>query len=261
MSPGPAGNSNNTCLRHAHAPCSRFLSPLRPVWSVHAGHSAKPKPVTCDSRISSLPSLVPAGRWPDDATAFRKMKAALGLQLASSLSSSYGHHVSASEEAVDVLLDGFAFRLVLYSGRDEAMLERMAVAAASGASGAAAATAAAAAAATPALAAAATAALAAAGGSAASVGVGAGLLSPEESPLLLTWHHGLISQVAGANASYAPAARLAGRWVAAHMMSNHVSPQAVELLVAAAFGGAGVPVGPPPGSRITGEYAQLPLGS
>eukprot|EP00198_Chlamydomonas_reinhardtii_P001268 XP_001690603.1 predicted protein [Chlamydomonas reinhardtii] len=213
----------------------------------------------CLDPMEVLVTLENSGRWPDDATAFRKMKAALGLQLASSLSSSYGHHVSASEEAVDVLLDGFAFRLVLYSGRDEAMLERMAVAAASGASGAAAATAAAAAAATPALAAAATAALAAAGGSAASVGVGAGLLSPEESPLLLTWHHGLISQVAGANASYAPAARLAGRWVAAHMMSNHVSPQAVELLVAAAFGGAGVPVGPPPGSRITGFLRFLQL--
>ncbi|KAG2440710.1 hypothetical protein HXX76_003567 [Chlamydomonas incerta] len=213
----------------------------------------------CLDPMEVLVTLENSGRWPDDAAAFRKMKAALGLQLAGALSSSYGHHVSASEEAVDVLLDGFAFRLVLYSGRDEAMLERMADSAASGASGAAAATAAAAAAATPALAAAATAALAAAGGSAAGMSVGAGLLSPEESPLLLTWHHGLVSQVAGANASYAPAARLAGRWVAAHMMSNHVSPQAVELLVAAAFGGAGVPAGPPPGSRITGFLRFLQL--
>ncbi|KAG2441964.1 hypothetical protein HYH02_009758 [Chlamydomonas schloesseri] len=213
----------------------------------------------CLDPIEVLVTLEDSGRWPDDAAAFRKMKAALGLQLASTLSASYGHHVSASEEAVDVLLDGFAFRLVLYSGRDEAMLERLSAAAASGASGAAAATAAAAAAATPALAAAATAALAAAGGSAAGVNVGTGLLSPEESPLLLTWHHGLVSQVAGANAAYAPAARLAGRWVAAHMMSNHVSAQAVELLVAAAFGGAGVPATPPPGSRVTGFLRFLQL--
>ncbi|GFR51741.1 hypothetical protein Agub_g14187 [Astrephomene gubernaculifera] len=193
----------------------------------------------CLDPMEVLVTLESSGRWPDDPVAFRKMKAALGLQLAASLASSYGHHVSASEEAVDVLLDGFAFRLVLYSGRDEAMLTK-AAAAASAAAGDATAV-------TP-------------GGAGAGGVVGSGQLSPEESPLLLSWHHGLIALVGGANAAYAPAARLAGRWVAAHMMSNHVTPQAVELLVAAAFGGAGVPAGaPPPGSRVTGFLRFLQL--
>jgi U3 small nucleolar RNA-associated protein 22 len=56
------------------------------------------------------------------------MKAALGLQLAAKLQSEFGHFVSASEEAVDVLAEGFVFRLVLYSGRDEAMLAKAAAA-------------------------------------------------------------------------------------------------------------------------------------
>lgn len=55
------------------------------------------------------------------------MKAALGVQLAAALASGYGLHASAAEECVDVLADGFAFRLVLYSGRDEAMLVRVGV--------------------------------------------------------------------------------------------------------------------------------------
>lgn len=58
-----------------------------------------------------------AGRWPADEAAFRKTKAALGCQLAEALGSSFGASASASEECVDVLSDGFAFRLFLWSTR------------------------------------------------------------------------------------------------------------------------------------------------
>lgn len=169
------------------------------------------------------------------------MKAALGVQLANSLAAAYGHSATASEDYVEVLLDGFAFRLMLYSGRDEAMLTKIAsMAAPSGPGGAAAGVDA-----------------GAVGMGAAGTGtgtVGAGVLSPEESPLMLSWHHGLVSHVAGANCAYAPAARLAQRWLAAHLMSNHVAPAAAELLVAAAFGGAGGPATAPPGSRLSGGW-------
>ncbi|KAG2496823.1 hypothetical protein HYH03_005229 [Edaphochlamys debaryana] len=196
----------------------------------------------CLDPLEVLVTLESSGRWPDDPMAFKKMKAALGLQLGSSLAASYGHYVSASEEAVDVLVDGFAFRLVLYSGRDEAMLTARSNSTAAGTGATAS---------NPA-------------GlppppSVASASVGSGVLSPEESPLMLTWHHGLVSYVAGANASYGPAARLAGRWLAAHMMSYHVGPQTVELLMAAAYGGAGGPASPPPGSRLTGFLRFLQL--
>ena len=64
----------------------------------------------------------PAGRWPDDPLAFSKTKAALGIQLAGSLETGYGHRTVATEEHVDVLMEGFAFRWVLgrgWDGREE----------------------------------------------------------------------------------------------------------------------------------------------
>ena len=63
-------------------------------------------------------------------------------------------------------------------------------------------------------------------------------------------HHGLISGVAGQNPAFPMAARLAVRWVAAHMLAGvHVPVEAVELMVAAAF----LPeasVMPPPGKSL-----------
>ena len=43
------------------------------------------------------------------------MKAALGVQLAEELFSAFGLRAEASEECVDVFLDGYAFRLFLFS--------------------------------------------------------------------------------------------------------------------------------------------------
>lgn len=58
-----------------------------------------------------------AGKWADDPKAFRKMKAALGVQLAQALETSFGLDAEASEDYVDVLTDGFAIRLFLFSNR------------------------------------------------------------------------------------------------------------------------------------------------
>lgn len=58
-----------------------------------------------------------AGKWPADEAAFRKVKAALGAQLALSLESSAALSVSAAESHIDVLCDGFAFRLYLFCSR------------------------------------------------------------------------------------------------------------------------------------------------
>ena len=57
------------------------------------------------------------GKWADDPQAFKKMKAALGVQLALGLESSFGLDAEASEDYVDVLTDGFAIRLFLFSNR------------------------------------------------------------------------------------------------------------------------------------------------
>lgn len=58
-----------------------------------------------------------AGRWPDDPRAHAKAKAAMGCQLAEELASGFGLRAAASEHCVDVLADGFAFRLFLTSER------------------------------------------------------------------------------------------------------------------------------------------------
>lgn len=58
-----------------------------------------------------------AGRWPDHPEAFLKVKAAMGCQLADELASGFGLRAAASQHCVDVLSDGYAFRLFLCSDR------------------------------------------------------------------------------------------------------------------------------------------------
>lgn len=61
--------------------------------------------------------LLIAGKWPAEEAAFRKVKAAIGVQLAAALETSFGFSVSAAESHIDVLCDGFAFRLYLFCNR------------------------------------------------------------------------------------------------------------------------------------------------
>jgi U3 small nucleolar RNA-associated protein 22 len=67
--------------------------------------------------IDVLVQLESTGKMPLDAAAFAKTKAALGVQLAGQLAAACGAHVTASEAALEVLWQGFAFRLVLYLDR------------------------------------------------------------------------------------------------------------------------------------------------
>jgi U3 small nucleolar RNA-associated protein 22 len=45
------------------------------------------------------------------------MKASLGVQLANALAAACGAHATATEEAVEVLWQGFAFKLLLFMDR------------------------------------------------------------------------------------------------------------------------------------------------
>ena len=58
-----------------------------------------------------------AGKWPDDLQAYKVTKAAMGVQLADTLQSSHGLHARAGMDCIDILADGFAFRLLLHSSR------------------------------------------------------------------------------------------------------------------------------------------------
>ena len=74
----------------------------------------------CLPDIEVLCQLEGSGKWPDAPAAYAKMKAALGVQIARALKSSYSIDAIASEHCVDVMLEGFAYRLKLYSEREPA---------------------------------------------------------------------------------------------------------------------------------------------
>ena len=57
------------------------------------------------------------GKWPDHPHAYAKAKAAMGCLLTDELASAYGLHAHASEHCIDVLAEGFAFRIFLASER------------------------------------------------------------------------------------------------------------------------------------------------
>ena len=59
-------------------------------------------------------------------------------------------------------------------------------------------------------------------------------------------HHGLVTGIAGQNPAFSLAARLAVRWVCAHMMAGvHLPVEAIELMLAAAFLPGVTPVAAP----------------
>lgn len=119
------------------------------------------------------------------------------------LQQGYGLDAQATEEHVDVLSDGFAFRLRLATERDAAMAAK-ALAARQATEGPAA------------------------------------RLTPADDMALRLWHQGAVGGVAAAAPAFGPTVRLAKRWVGAHLLSPHLCEEAVELLVVAVFAGEGV---------------------
>ncbi|GAX78374.1 hypothetical protein CEUSTIGMA_g5816.t1 [Chlamydomonas eustigma] len=185
----------------------------------------------CLEPVEVLVQLEASGRWPDDPQAFSKTKAALGLQLAGLIETGFGYKTVASEDSVDVLMDGFAFRLLLYSTRDEAMLVKEQALMASSITR--------------------------------NVWEAPSLhpipsMQLSNNPLVRSWHHGLVSSATGVNPSLAPAIRVAKRWVGTQMLSNHIAEEAVELLVVAAAASLSTSL-PPPGSMLTGFMRFLEL--
>ena len=170
--------------------------------------------------LEVMVALEGSGRWPDDPGAYAKMKAAVGCQLAGALAAAAGFRTSPSEACVDVFVDGFAFRLLLHTDRDGVM-----------------------------------AAAAAAAGPHAAHHHAAAHAPPRA--LALSWHHGLVATLEGRHAAYGPSVRLAQRWVGAQLMGSQLAPEAVELLVGAAFT-APSPAAPP-GSRVAGLLRFLAL--
>ncbi|XP_070396608.1 nucleolar protein 6 isoform X1 [Dermacentor albipictus] len=140
------------------------------------------------------------GKWPDDLEALRRVKAAFHLTLARLLRDNEHLITAAHPEYVDVFKGGFMFR-VRIAAHKEIGLARQTVAP----NGA--------------------------------IKVRDTELSTkiefetEILPGLTSTLHGLQQQ----HSTFSAACRLAKRWVASHLLSNHVSDECVELLAAAAY--------------------------
>lgn len=108
--------------RHT-AVCPPIPHPLAGHNSLSMAESLKTIP-RCLSAVEILCQLEGSGKWPDGPAAYQKMKAAIGVQLAQALKSSYGVDANAAETFIDVFLNGFAYRLILYSERDILQLKK-----------------------------------------------------------------------------------------------------------------------------------------
>lgn len=147
--------------------------------------------------LSLLSQLEGSGKWPDAPEAIQRAKLAFLLHLGQCVEAAHGAPCVAAEDAVDVLWAGFAFRMSIAYDRDPTLLKSAALLPA---------------------------------------------LRPPSIPrhlaadvALRSLHAGLMLSLQGHHPIFAPIARLAKRWVGAHMLAPILCAEAVELLVASLF--------------------------
>lgn len=145
-------------------------------------------------------TLEGSGKWPDDLEAMKRLKMAFHIQLAEAIKSQFNLPVKVGMGYVDVLKDHYVFRLSLAYNREIGLLK--------------------------------------------SVRSPDGKLLKRETeealaleretvvlPRLTSTLHGLQQQ----HPSFSTTARLAKRWVSAHMLNDYIHPVAIELLVASLY--------------------------
>ena len=84
--------------------------PLAHGAGVSLGTSEEDIPV-CPKTLDILVQLEGSGRWPEDPESIEKTKAMMALQLAEQMRKSYAMPHIISEDAVDILFEGYAFRI------------------------------------------------------------------------------------------------------------------------------------------------------
>lgn len=109
------------------------VQPISPVFSHADVFPPQPHPVAEDASSQKIPTnavpvyvdpleillqLEGSGNWPEAPVAIRKTKAAFCLQIAQSLRKKYGVGCIASEDAVDIIMEGYVFRLLLMYDKD-----------------------------------------------------------------------------------------------------------------------------------------------
>lgn len=78
----------------------------------------------CPDPLEIVLQLEGSGRWPDDPVAIRKTKVAFCLKIADSLQEKWGVCCVAAEDAVDLLTEGFVFRLSILYEKDSTLLNK-----------------------------------------------------------------------------------------------------------------------------------------
>ncbi|KAG6557753.1 hypothetical protein Mapa_000520 [Marchantia paleacea] len=186
----------------------------------------------CLDPLEIVIQLEGSGRWPDDPVAIQKTKLAFCLNIADSMQLKWGVYCVASEDAVDILMDGFAFRLSILYEKDRTLInkERLASSLATG--------------------------------SGLPVKIGSAVLNSQPislkgDRLLRSMHASILLGLHGLYPAFSPTVRLAKRWLASHLFSGVLADEAVELLVAHLFVNPSPYV--PPSSRVTGLLRFLRL--
>ena len=216
------------------SPQFRYTEPL-PVRSAGSAGATAPLP----GAKSQFPEWVPAlevvlrfetsGSWPDDVVAIQKVKIAFHLRLAKIVKTKLKLPAVATSQYVDVFCAPYVFRLTIYVEKQVNILKSQLVsleqmikaAGGQGAGGAA----------TDEL-------------LASKTGLVATVAELERYFVQLPAHSAFAHATQLANSSYGKAVRLAKRWLCAHMFSDVVGDEAVELMVASLYHAPGAYTAP-----------------
>lgn len=156
---------------------------------------------TCIQPLEVMIQFEGSGKWPIGDLAIEKTKSAFCLKIAESMQKQWGVFTVAAEDAVDLLMGGFAFRLRVLYEKDKSLLKKQGIFG-----------------------------MTLAGNPSWSNAV------PLETDFLLrSQHASMLNGLQGLHPTYGPTVRLAKRWICSHLFSGFLAEEAVELLVAYIF--------------------------
>eukprot|EP01018_Ginkgo_biloba_P017195 Gb_07104 [translate_table: standard] len=156
---------------------------------------------TCIQPLEVMIQLEGSGMWPTGEIAIEKTKSAFCLKIAESMQRCWGVTCIASENDVDLLMSGFAFRLRILYEKDKSLLKKQGLS----------------------------------HGTLIGNVQNGNTTPPEKDLLLRSQHSSMLNGLHGVHPVYGPTVRLAKRWICSHLFSAVLADEAVELLVAYLF--------------------------
>ncbi|XP_026393536.1 nucleolar protein 6-like isoform X1 [Papaver somniferum] len=120
----PLSVSSVQPLDPAFRSTSVFLPAPHPLANEKVKGRTSQLPSTCIQPVEVMIQLEGSGNWPMDDVAIEKTKHAFLLQIGDSLQKSWGSRCIASEDEVDVLMSGYAFRLRILHERGLSLVRK-----------------------------------------------------------------------------------------------------------------------------------------